>query len=142
MTVSLVARARVLAASDGGSLSVEPLDAEACRGCHCGRFAAADARAIRLDLGPSPRVLRGEELTIAMPARELLRAAVWMHGLPWLGLVAGSAAGAFLGGGDFACLLGAAAGLVAALALLRWTRDSRDGLAVATLRLTRTSCER
>jgi positive regulator of sigma E activity len=141
MTTSLVARARVLTVPADGFLSVELLDSRTCAGCRCGRLTAPEKRTVRLDLGPASGLYRGDELTIAMPAGDLLRAALWLHGLPWLGFVVGAAAGGLAMGGDLPSMLGAGLGLAAAFVALRWTRRHRDGLATSALQLTRTSCQ-
>lgn len=122
VTDSLLARARVLAADESGRLSVELLDAGRCRGCRCGRLTGGAARAIELALEKLPPLQPGDELTIAMPAREILIGAAWLHGLPWAGLLAGAAAGGLAGFGDLACLASSGAGLGAALLFLRQTR--------------------
>jgi len=78
----------------------------------------------------------GDEVTMTIPAGTMFRGALWLHGLPLAGLLAGAALAAAAGFGDFGCLAGALAGLGGALLLLsrlqrRWHTNAARGLRVA-----------
>jgi positive regulator of sigma E activity len=61
---------------------------------------------------PSSAPLRvGTEVLVALPQRYVLLSALLLHGLPWVALLAGAAAGAYVAGHD----LGAVAGAVLAV---------------------------
>jgi len=73
---------------------------------------------------------------MTIPAGAVFRGALWLHGLPLAGLLAGAASAAAVGFGDLGCLGGALAGFGGALLLLwrlqrRWHTDAARGLRVA-----------
>lgn len=120
MTDRLLARATVLAADGEDRVLLRPLARDACPGCRCGRLSEAEPKALSLAIDPSAaRLARGAEVTVSMPARAVLRAAVRLHGLPWISMLAGAGAAAAIGLGDLGCLLGGSAGFGAALLYLR-----------------------
>jgi len=132
MTDSLVARARVRAAHRNGRVSLELVGPPACPGCRCGRLTRPHGA---LDLVASARqpLSEGDEVLLTVPAREVLRGALWLHGLPWLALVVGATLGAAAGSGDGAALIGAVVGLGASLAVLRLTRPRWHDAVTATV---------
>ena len=133
----MVAKGRVLAAHADGRLAVELAGPEACPGCRCGRLVlASNKHRTKLVLDAQAPVRIGEEILVTMPAVDVLRGALWLHGLPLTGLLAGALAAAAAGFGDLGCLAGAAAGLSGALLLLRriqrrWHSAAARGLRVA-----------
>lgn len=139
MAESLVARAKVLATYADGRLAVEILGSQGCSGCRCARIAAPGTRVSRLELvSPLPLTV-GDEIEITIPAREVLRGALRLHGLPWIAVLVGGAGGHFTGLGDLGCLLGAGAGLAAALVFLSRTREGPARRALSTLELVRSA---
>ena len=134
-----MARAKVLAAHADGRLAVEVVASQGCSGCRCARIAAPGTRVARLELG-SPLPLKvGDELRITIPAREVLRGALRLHGLPWIALLVGAAGGGLTGLGDFGCFLGACAGLAVALVFLSRTREGPARRALSALELVRSA---
>lgn len=57
----------------------------------------------------------GDLVSVSLRTRQVLRAAMLVHGLPWAGLLAGAAVGVVMLGGDLGSLLGAAVGVGAGL---------------------------
>ncbi len=133
----MVAKGRVLAAHANGRVAVEVTGQDACAGCRCGRLALAPSQhRTELVLDGRMPVSLGEEVVVTMPASTVLRAALCVHGLPMVGLLAGAAVAAATGAGDLGCLVGAVIGLSSALWLLRriqrrWYSDVAKGLRVA-----------
>ncbi len=137
MTDHMVARGRVLAAHAPGRLAVELTGQDACPGCRCGRLAlGGDKRRAELVLDGHAAVEVGAEILVAMPAPAVLRAALYLHGTPLLGLLAGAGIAAAAGFGDLGCLAGAVTGFAGALLVVRraqrrWFRDLAGRLQVA-----------
>lgn len=137
MTDCIAAKARVLAAHADGRLAVELVGQQACPGCRCGRLALAPAKhraEIRLDAPVRFQV--GDEVIMTIPAATVIRGALWLHGLPLIGLLTGAAAAAAAGFGDFGCLAGSLTGFGGALLLLsriqrRRHSDTTRGMRVA-----------
>jgi len=116
MAESLVAQGRVLAVHADGAVTVEC--ASACPGCRCGRLLTAGLGRRLLLPGLEPRAV-GSSVEIAAPAAALLRASVWIYGLPWVALLGGTLLGAWLGHGDAGPVTGAVVGLVAGVIAVR-----------------------
>jgi positive regulator of sigma E activity len=114
----LVAQVRVLAVGEDGSLRLEPLGEADCRTCSGVCRALARSTAVELRLLTPPRVVAGDACSISVSGRTLLWSALWVHGLPWAGLLLGALVGARVSGNDLGCMLGAAAGLLAATVVL------------------------
>jgi positive regulator of sigma E activity len=114
----MVARARVLAIYSDGRVSLELVRSAACRGCRRGCLGFQAPGRTELVLTPAPHIRPGKEILLTLPASDVLRGALWLHGGPWLGLLAGACAGAMLGYGDLGCLMGAATGFGAALLIV------------------------
>lgn len=117
MTESLVARGRIVAVHPDHAATIE-CDT-ACPGCRCGRFFAASQRTIRLPIA-RPTVARvGTALEIRIRASELLRSSLWLYGVPWTMLVAGTALGAWIGRGDLGPAIGAVLGLATGVLVVK-----------------------
>lgn len=136
MTNSLVARASVLAAHADGRLSLQLVGRQACPGCRCGRLTLPEQGVLELELAERAWIPRGTEVLVSTPARDVLRGAAWLHGVPWALFVLGATLAAAAGFGDLGCLLGGVAGLGTALLLLRCTQHRWQALPAAALRLT------
>jgi len=132
----MVARARVLASYADGRVSLELVRSPECRGCRRGCLGFQAPGRTELTLGRAPYLHAGKEVLITLPASDVLRGALWLHGGPWAGLIAGAFAGAMTPYGDVGCLVGAAAGLATALLIVnrlhrRWREHALRRLHVA-----------
>ncbi len=136
MNDCMVARGRVLATRADGHVTVELTSQDACPGCRCGRLALVpDRQRTARVLADQTPIRMGDEIFVTMPATDVLRAALCLHGLPLAGLLVGAALAAAAGFGDLGCVVGAATGLGGALAVLRriqrrWYSDAAKGLRV------------
>ena len=117
MTESLVARGRVVAVHPDCAVTIE-CDT-ACLGCRCGRSFAASQRTVRLPIPQSTVPSVGTALEIRIGASELLRSSLWLYGVPWTMLVAGTALGASIGRGDFGPAVGAVLGLATGMLVIK-----------------------
>jgi positive regulator of sigma E activity len=103
----MTARATVSAVGGDGLVDLTIDAASRCEGCTgvcLWRRLPAKSHA-RL---PSPVPLRvGTEVLVALPPRYVLLSALLLHGLPWMALLAGAAAGAYVTGHDLGALAGA-----------------------------------
>ena len=107
----MTARAIVRAVREGGLVDLEIDDSSRCAGCAGACFWRRVPAATRARL-PGPASLPvGSFVLIALPERYVLLSAVLLHGLPWVGLLAGAALGAYLTGHDLGTLLGAVLGV-------------------------------
>lgn len=79
----------------------------------------------------------GQVVVVSMPERALLLAGLVLHGLPWLGLVAGAVAGGALLGSDLGALAGAIAALVAVALMMPSLRRRVEAETAAALRIQR-----
>ena len=137
MTDCMVAKGRVLGVHADGHVAVELTGQDACPGCRCGRLTLVPKQhRAELMLNTHTSVRVGEEVLVTMPASAVLRAALYLHGLPLAGLLAGAAVAAAAGCGDLGCLGGAVTGCAGALLLLRRSqrrryREAAKGLQVA-----------
>ncbi len=114
---------------NGDSLELELLaSSTACAGCAqgCGLLSLGagfrgPARACRLQLGATQEFSVGSQVSVELPAREVLRAAVLAYGLPLLGLALGGMLVALVwpAAGDVMVLSGAASGLCLGVAFSR-----------------------
>ncbi len=57
------------------------------------------------------RLRRGDLVSVSLRNRHVLLGTLVVHGLPWIGMLAGTVAGVASIGGDLGALLGAVAGL-------------------------------
>lgn len=117
MTESLVARGRIVAVHANHVVTIE-CDT-ACPGCRCGRSFAVSQRTVRLPIARVTASSLGTALEIRIGASELLRSSLWLYGVPWTMLVAGTALGASTGRGDLVTAIGATAGLAAGVFVVR-----------------------
>ena len=117
MTQSLVARGRIVAVHPDHAVTIE-CDT-ACPGCRCGRSFAASQRTVRLPIAESAAAEIGTALEIRIRASELLRSSLWLYGVPWTMLVAGTALGAAIGRGDLGPAVGAILGLAAGILIVK-----------------------
>ena len=111
-------QARVGQLHPDSTVQLEVLEPPRCRGCErwcLWRLAPTAPLRIRSALALQPNEL----VTVSIDRRQLLRGALMLHGLPWVGLLAGAVAGVASVGGDLGVLLGAIAGLGAGLFLAR-----------------------
>jgi len=125
----------VLAAHSDGRLSLKLIGAAACPGCGCGRLLSPEPGALDLELAQRVGVPAGTEVLVSTPVADVLRAAAWLHGVPWALTVIGAALGAAAGFGDLGCLVGGVSGLGTAVLLLRSTRHRWRGLPTTALRV-------
>jgi positive regulator of sigma E activity len=126
-------QARVRRIDSCNTVELELSEAIRCSGCRGGCFwrrTFPTALRVRVDA----RLGVGELVSVSLPARSVLRAALILHGLPWAGILAGAAAAASLGGSsDLSCLLGAVIGGLGALAVARGMRERLESLTLARL---------
>lgn len=117
MSECLTARGVVRRARADGTVELELIPSPGCRGCHGAclwrRLSDEPALALRTRRPFAP----GTRVSVSLPERFVLRTALLMHGVPWLGLLTGAALGATATGSDLGTVAGAATGVVAALAL-------------------------
>ena len=112
------ARARVLAVHSDALVDVEFVEAARCKGCDgsCTWFTATKPKTLRFRVA-NPLSL-GQLVQVMLPSRVVLFAAALVHGLPWAFLLLGALIGAYVGGSDLSCFVGAASGFAAALLLM------------------------
>jgi positive regulator of sigma E activity len=91
--------------------------------------------AFDLELAERAWIPEGTEILVSTPVTDVLRGAVWLHGLPWALLVLGAVLGAAAGFGDFGSLVGSASGLAVSWLLLRLTRHRWGALPASSLRI-------
>ena len=112
------AQARVGRLNADHTVQLELLEPPRCSGCegHCLWRWAPPAP---LRVHSSPALQPGDLVTVSIDRRDVLLAALLLHGLPWAGLLAGALLGVSSLGGDLGALLGAVAGLAAGSMLAR-----------------------
>jgi positive regulator of sigma E activity len=111
----MTAEAVVRGVDADGTVHVELTQSQACRGCEAvclWRRLPADA-AIRQPVGSG--LGPGMQVTISLPAGQILSSALLLHGLPLAGLLGGAVAGFASTGSDLGCLLGGVVGTLLAL---------------------------
>lgn len=117
MSACLTARGVVRRARADGTIELELMQSEGCRGCRGAclwrRLSDGPSLALRTRRSFAP----GTRVAVSLPERFVLRTALLMHGVPWIGLLAGAALGAAAAGSDLGTVAGAVAGVVVALAL-------------------------
>lgn len=140
MTDCITAKARVLAAPTDERVAVELTGRQACPGCSCGRLALVPERRLaEVTLDVPAQLREGEEILVTLPESAVLRGALWLHGLPLVGLLLGAAVAAAAGSGDLGCFAGAAGGFFGALALLRRRQGRHYSDAAGGLRVVPTA---
>ncbi len=112
------ARARILAVHADALVDVEFIEAARCKGCDgsCTWFAVTKPKTLRLRVAHPLSV--GQLVKVMLPSGVILVAAALVHGLPWAFLLLGALIGAYIGGSDLSCFVGAASGFAAALLLM------------------------
>ena len=102
----MTARATVRAVGEDGLVDLEIDGSARCAGC-AGACLWRRAAAPRARLPSSTALPVGASVLVALPQRYVLMSALLLHGLPWSGLLAGAAVGAYLSGHDLGTLIGA-----------------------------------
>lgn len=103
----MTAQAVVVAARPDGCVDLEFEPPAACAGC-AGTCLWKRIGTSRLEGMPVARRFEsGAEVTVGLPPRRVLAISLLMHGVPLAALLAGAAAGAFVGQSDLATLAGA-----------------------------------
>lgn len=106
----MTARARVRSTGDDRSVALDLLPGPRCRGCEATcLWDRAPPASLRLRGSGSHRP--GDLVSVRLRNRHVLRGALLVHGLPWAGLLVGTAAGVAGLGGDPGASLGAIVGL-------------------------------
>jgi len=131
MSTSFSARARVLATHADGRVELALDEGPACPGCQCARVWVARTRTIIVELDRAIEIVPGSTIDLRITATDLLEASIWLHGLPWLTLLAGAVLGTLAGRGDLVTLIGAAGGFLAGLVLLRCHTQQRTTMQLA-----------
>lgn len=98
-----------------------PADCEKCQACHGGQ------KQTTLMVKGTASV--GDSAVVEMPADMVMRASAMAYVVPLAGLLLGLFAGSYLtpGSSDIGALAGGAIGLIAAVAIVKLTEDSRRG---------------
>lgn len=121
-------------AVDGDQAWVQTVRTSACQSCSaraaCGQRALArvtGGRANQIRVANSVGARVGDEVVLGIDEQSLLRASLWVYGLPLISMVLGSIAGyQWMGGTDLSAILGALLGLAGGFFLVRrW--QARDG---------------
>jgi len=103
----MTARGVVCGIDADGWLELELAQGERCAGCAGACLWRRLPEVARTRL-PSARPLAvGTPVLIVLPQRYILLSALLLHGLPWLALLLGAAAGAMASGTDLGALVGA-----------------------------------
>ncbi len=110
----LAVRGKVVAATRDGTFEIELERATGCEGCAGLCFWRRLPTAGRERFDSNLPLALGDEVAVTLPVESLLSGTLLLHGLPLAALLAGGAAGAWLGA-DAGCLAGAALGLAAAV---------------------------
>ena len=115
----MTARARVRRVHPDRWIELAVLPAPRCSGCEevC-LWGWAPPSSLRVR--DSGHYRAGDLVSLSLRSRHVLHGAVLLHGLPWMGLLAGAAVGAAGVGGDLGSLSGAAIGLGAGVFFGRW----------------------
>ena len=118
----MTARARVQRVHADRWIELAILPAPRCSGCE-GACLWGWAPPSSLRVRDSGRYRQGDLVWLSLRSRQVLYAAVLLHGLPWVGLLAGAAVGAAGVEGDLGSLSGAAVGLGAGVFFGRWLQQ-------------------
>ena len=115
MSTCLTARGVVRRARADGTVELELTPSPGCRGCRGACLWRRLSDAPTLALRPGRPFAAGTPVALSLPERFVLRTALLMHGVPWVGLLAGAALGATATGSDIGALVGAISGVAVAL---------------------------
>ena len=123
-----------------GRLAVEIEPSRACGSCRgsCFFWSAAARRIVPLACLRLEELRPGERVEVSLPTSALLRSALWIHGLPWLGLLAGAMLGQAAMHSDVGCLMGALGGVLGAYWLMARGRERLERSVEASLQVHRT----
>jgi len=131
----MTARAVVSAVRADGTIALTVTEASRCAGC-AGLCAWRNPqRSIELALAGRQPPPVGTPVLVGLPQQDVLKGALLLHGLPWVALLGGAAAGALVTGTDLGTFCGAVFGLAGAIiATPRLRRRlEKDTLARCTL---------
>ena len=106
----LSVRARVGLLCSGGVVELNLLSNKACHGCDGGclwRWKSSPSLRIKSSL----QTHVNELVTVSVSSRSLMFGTLFLHGLPWVGLLLGTALGISSFGNDLGTLLGSLVGL-------------------------------
>ncbi|GHD40024.1 positive regulator of sigma(E), RseC/MucC [Marinobacter persicus] len=133
-------------AIDGGYAWVQTIRTSACQSCSarsgCGQRALASVtggRANRVRVSNSAGARVGDDVVLGIDEQALLRASLWVYGVPLLALVVGCIAGfRGFGGSELSAVAGAVVGLAGGFWLVRrWQAGNAGAFEPRMLRVQR-----
>jgi len=123
----------VVARSASGRVEVELAQAPACRGCEGLCLWRRLPASQRIELATLVPFAVGDAVVVALPPRYVLLGTLFVHGLPLGMLLGGALAGIAVGGSDWSVLVGALAGVCAALSVAKPLRRRLEALTLAAI---------
>lgn len=132
----LAAEATVLGIDAEGYVELEFNPGSRCAGCTGLCALGRERQQRRARFKSNVPLAPGTAVRVMLPADHIMKSAVVLHGLPLAALLAGAAMGSGLAGSDIGTLLGAVAGLAAAVPASQGLRRKTEAMTMLRATLT------